>query len=87
MKTESHTPMKRKRHPKDKHYLQIAAERVESALPDNHAFLIISTPFAPSDPSQNVARYVANCQREEAIRMLKELLFRWGAGEEWMNHV
>lgn len=76
--------MKRKRHPKDKHYLELAADRTAAALPDNTAFLIVCKPFnSPESPTQ----YVSNMKREDAIKELKALLFQWGEKEEWMTHI
>lgn len=79
--------MKRKRHPKDKHYLQTAAERIEHALPDNQGFLLLTIPFNCTDPEKNRTAYVSNCSRDDAIKMLKEFLFRCGHEEEWMKHI
>ena len=72
-----------KRHPKDKHFLQRSIEDVEKHCPDNTAVLIITKKFGSSGPAQ----YVANCQREDAIKALKEFLFRIGEAEDWMKHI
>jgi hypothetical protein len=79
--------MKRKRHKKDKHYLQVAAERIEHSLPDNQGFLLLTVPFKQEDPEQNRVAYVSNVERKEAIALMKEFLIRCGEEEEWMKHL
>jgi hypothetical protein len=31
------------------------------------------------------ANYVSNCNRQDVVKILKTLLFRWGINEEWMR--
>jgi len=76
--------MKRKNHPKDKHYLENSADSVKKCLPDNHGFLIVNQEF---DNPESPVQYVSNMNREGAIKALKSLLFRWGEEEAWMKHI
>jgi len=70
--------------PKDKHYLQHSIESVEGYCPDNTAVIILTKQFG--DVKSPVA-YVSNCSREDAIKCLKEFLFRIGEAEDWMKHI
>ena len=76
-------------HPLDKSYLQDIARLVESKLPDNHGFILLTAPFGlPADPQRpHYVAYVSNCDRKEAIAMLKEWLIKASGEEEWMKHI
>jgi len=52
--------------------------------PENHAVLIVT---APMGESKEGMRYVANCEREGAVEMLKTLLFQWGEQGNWAEHI
>ncbi len=75
---------KRKRHPKDKHYLENTIVDAEKHCPDNTAIIIITQQFGDS---AQAAQYVANCNREDAIKALKAFLYRIGEKEDWMTHI
>ena len=68
----------------DKDYLREMAKVLESKLPDNHGFLVLTFPFG-DNPGRLV--YTANCNRADAINVLKEFLIRCGAEEDWMKHI
>lgn len=70
----------------DKEYLNLAAKAVHERLPDNHGFILLAFPFNGTDENNRVA-YVSNARREDAIKVLKEFLFRAGAKEDWMAHI
>jgi len=57
---------------------------VHNLLPDTHGFVVIALPHGTPD---GIAQYVSNCKREDAIKALKEILFRWGHNEEWMTKI
>lgn len=59
--------------------MQAAANTLHETLPDM-GFILIVVPFGDSN-----AGYISNCNREDAIRGLKSVLFRWGINEEWMK--
>lgn len=69
----------------DKEYLALAAKAVGDRLPDQHGFILIIAPFG--DHPDNAMRYASNVQRADAIKLLKEFLFKTGNGEDWMKHV
>lgn len=68
----------------DKEYLKAMAAAVEAKLPDNHGFIVLAVPFNSPD-GRTV--YTSNCNREDAIKLLKGFLFRVGASEDWMKHI
>ena len=72
----------------DKEYLTLAAKEIEAKFPDNHGFVLLVMPFneAANSPA-NRLRYISNCERETAVKMLKEFLFRIGHAEDWMKHL
>lgn len=74
----------RKRHPKDKLFLQNAMKTTLKIIPDGSAAMIITKRCGDGD---HPVQYVGNLEREDAIKLLKELLFRWGEKEEWMTHI
>jgi hypothetical protein len=67
----------------DKQYLALAAKEIGVKFPDNHGFILLVLPFGESGRTN----YISNCQREDAIKVLKEFLFRIGAEEDWMKHI
>lgn len=70
----------------DKQWLQRAAELVDSALPDHHAFILMVTPFGEGKGER--LRYVSTMTRESAINCLKEFLIKACAQEdEWLKHL
>lgn len=72
----------------DKSRMRIAIERVERTLGDGNAVLVIAAPFqGVAETDQNKPSYIANCEREDAVKILKHLLFGWGHGEEWMKQL
>lgn len=71
-------------HPKDKQYLRDVAKVIDSKLPDNTGFIVISSPFG--GPEGRV-QYISNIERLDAIKLLKEFLFNIGEEENWMKHI
>lgn len=69
----------------DKQYLVEMAKAVESKLPDNHGFIILAAPFGESD--NNRLTYISSMSREDAVKLLREFLFKCGAEEDWMKHI
>lgn len=69
-------------HPLDREYLREAAKAVEAKFPDNHGFILLVTPFGEAR-----TRYISNCQRQEAIKILKTFFFQIGDEENWMKHI
>lgn len=67
----------------EKQYLTEAARALDAKLPDNHGFLLLVKAFGSHDP----VVYVSSVKREDAIKLLKEFLFRIGEGEDWMKHI
>lgn len=63
--------------------LQAAAAAAHEKLPDM-GFILIVTTFG-ADAAEAKAHYISNCNREDAVKILKTLLFRWGINEEWMK--
>lgn len=68
----------------DKEYLKEVCKAIEAKLPDQHGFLVLTFPF--NQPDRRVT-YSANCSREEGIKILKAMLFRWGESEDWIKHI
>lgn len=68
----------------NKQYLNDGAKAFQDHLPDHHGFIILAVPFEGGD--QRV-KYVSNLKREDAIKVLKEWLFRVGEHEEWMKRI
>ena len=68
----------------DKPHLVVAADAVKAACPPNTGFIIITLPF-DDGTHKPVVSYTANIARPDAVKMLKEILFRWGINEEWMT--
>jgi len=66
-----------------KEYLRAAAKAVETHLPDNHGFILMTMPFGPGGKMT----YLSSIDREDAIKVLKEFLFRCGEEETWMQHI
>lgn len=66
--------------------LQMAAKSAHAQLPDTHGFLLIVTKFGDGT-GEGGADYVSNIKRDDAIKVLKTILFRWGANEEWMTNI
>lgn len=63
-----------------------AARAARNCLPDHCGMILLVAPY--SDGAEDVnAQYVSNCNREDAVAILKTLLFRWGVNEEWMQHI
>lgn len=62
------------------HHLERAADAAKACLPKESVFVLISY-------EEGRANYVSNGKREDCIKALKELLFRWGAEEDWMQHI
>ncbi len=65
--------------------IQKAAKAAHSQLPDC-GFILLVMPFGDGTGECN-AQYVSNCNREDAINVLKTVLFRWGVNEEWMKTI
>jgi hypothetical protein len=68
-----------------KEYLTLAAKAIHDKLPDNHGFLLLVVPFNAEGDGRTA--YISNCEREDAIKLLKEFLFRIGEAEDWMKHI
>jgi hypothetical protein len=68
----------------DKEYLKEVAKLVHDKMPDGHGFLVITAPFGDGDHRMN---YISNIQREDAIKLVKEWLFKAGEEETWMKHI
>jgi hypothetical protein len=68
----------------DKEYLREMAKLLDAKLPDNHGFLLLTIPFGSEDARIS---YTSNCNREDAIKLLKTYLFRIGEKEDWMKHI
>lgn len=64
--------------------VEVAAQVTGRALPKNCGFIIVAMPLG-APPDQGIARYSGNVNREDAVAILKTLLFRWGINEEWMK--
>lgn len=64
--------------------LQAAAHAVANIIPDHKGFILLVAPYGNGE-SNDRAEYVSNVNREDAIKILKTLLFRWGQNEEWMR--
>ena len=69
----------------DKNYLRELARYIDSKLPDNHGFIMITFPFG-GDPNSRVT-YTSNACREDAINAMKEFIIRCGREEDWMKHL
>lgn len=69
----------------DKEYLQAVGRDIAAKLPDNHGFICLTFPFG-DDPGGRT-QYISNAKREDAIKLIKEFLFRIGASEDWMKHI
>lgn len=67
----------------DKNYLQEAAKAVDQQLPDNHVFILLTAPVGAGGRLS----YVSSMERADAIKTIKEFLFRIGEQEEWMKHI
>jgi hypothetical protein len=63
--------------------LAAAGMAAKELMPENCGFIIVAVPFG-LPPEHAVARYAANVNREDAVAILKALLFRWGINDEWM---
>lgn len=68
----------------NKEYLQKCAEEVSARLPDNHGFVLLTMLFNTPDARMG---YVSNCNREDAIAVVKEWLIQANGEEEWMKHI
>lgn len=69
----------------EKEYLKEIAKIVDSKLPDNHKFILISAPIG-DDPGR-VLSYISNMERESVLNVLKEWLIKCGAEEDWMKQI
>ena len=63
--------------------LQSAADAAKAQMPDNTGFILLTVPFGNDDEA--IAQYISNMNREDAIKCLKVMLFRWGIDEDWMK--
>ena len=68
----------------DRTYIVEAIKAAEAKLPDNHRAILISCPV--DQPGARI-NYSAGVNREDAIGILKSLLFQWGEKENWMEHI
>lgn len=63
-----------------------AAAAAAAALPAGCGFILLVAPAGERKETSHVeGSYASNCNREDAIAMLKTLLFRWGINDEWMK--
>lgn len=67
--------------PQDK--IQAAAQAMHAHIP-KHGFILMAMPFGDGEKTRE-ASYVSNVSREDAIKILKVVLFRFGVNEEWMT--
>ena len=67
----------------DKEYLKLASVEIAKKFPDNHGFILLVAPFG----EHGRTNYTSNIQRTDAIKLLKEFLFRIGEAEDWMKHI
>jgi hypothetical protein len=68
-----------------KEYLNLAAKDIVNRLPDNHGFILLTFPFLSN--GNNRLGYTSNCNREDAIKCIKEFLFQIGQSENWMKDI
>jgi hypothetical protein len=66
--------------------LQAAARAAHSHLPDTHGFILLVMPYSDGT-SDSKAQYASNLNREDALAVLKTVLFRWGVNDEWMQSI
>lgn len=66
-----------------KQLMQEAAREVVNKIPD-YGYILLVTPFGNGEV-ETEAHYISNCNREDAIKILKSMLFRWGINEQWMQ--
>lgn len=69
----------------NKEYLKEMGKVLESKLPDNHGFILLTFPFG-DDPGSRI-NYMSNSQRADAINVLKEFLIKASGPEEWLKHI
>ena len=69
----------------DKDYLREMAKLLDSKLPDNHGFILLTFPFG-NDPGSRVT-YTSNANRKDAINAMKEFIITAGGQEEWLKHL
>ena len=69
----------------NREFLKDMATVVESKLPDNYGFIVLAVPFNGEGDKRLV--YTSNCNRPDAINLIKEFLIRCGAEEDWMKHI
>jgi hypothetical protein len=69
----------------DKNYIREMGDAVAAKLPDNHGFIVHAAPFGGDTGGRTV--YTSNVVRADAIKLLKEFLFRIGESEDWMKHI
>lgn len=70
----------------DKQFISDAGKAAHDRLPDNHGFILLAFPLNAVGDA-NRAAYCSNAKREDAVKVLKEFLFRIGQGEDWMQHI
>lgn len=72
---------------KDDVMISEAARVLKDVLPGlGYILMVTKMNTNPEQSREPVAsRYVANVRREDAIAVLKTLLFRWGINDEWMK--
>ena len=64
-------------------YMRDMADVLKTKLPDHHGFLLLSFPF----DSPGHCQYISNAVREDALKTLKEFLFRMGEDANWMKDI
>ncbi|HTH22926.1 MAG TPA: hypothetical protein VL854_11965 [Nitrososphaeraceae archaeon] len=69
--------------------LNSMCDRVSEHLPEGWTFAIIMLQTHEGREREGVqpSRYAANFPREDGIKALKEILFRWGHEEDWMKEI
>jgi hypothetical protein len=60
-----------------------ACNAVRDSIPDGYCFLLLIVPAG----DKGIAQYGSNIVREDAIKTLKEFLFRIGEEETWMKDI
>ena len=58
---------------KHKEYLELIASEINKRLPDNHGFILMAVPYNPDGREQTI-NYVANCQRADALRLMRTFI-------------
>lgn len=72
--------------PQNVQYMRDASDAIMSKVPDNSGFILFVVPLG-NTTGESRLRYSSNLDRQKAIALVKEWLFRNNASEDWMKHV